>query len=231
MTDQEILNTALMSIPSRSEKNEQTVLINTFVEVGTLFKRLSSIDNQIIYGRRGTGKTHTLQYLASARNNIDNLAVYADLNALGSAASVYSDATLTIPNRATTLLRDLLISVHEELRRAISRESERLSLHECSQWLTELLDQINQVQVVGETETNEQLDQRAKFAAKDSASVDLTPSSAKLTASAENSSETEDKHLTAVRQKGVARYHIKFGGVNSAFRSLAQTLPVKRIPD
>lgn len=229
MTDQEILNTALMSIPSRSEKNEQAVLIDTFVEAGTLFKRLSSIDNQIIYGRRGTGKTHTLQYLASAKNNIDNLAVYTDLNALGSAASVYSDATLTVPNRATTLLRDLLISLHEELRRAISRDSEGLSLHECSQWLTELLDQINQVQVVGETETNEQLDQRAKFAARDSAAVDLTPNSAKLTVSAETSSEAEDKRLSAVRQKGVARYHIKFGGVNSAFRSLASTLPVKRI--
>ena len=229
MTDQEILNTALMSIPSRSEKNEQAVLIDTFVEAGTLFKRLSSIDNQIIYGRRGTGKTHTLQYLASVKNNIDNLAIYTELNALGSAASVYSDATLTIPNRATSLLRDLLISVHEELRRKISHDSERLSLHECNQWLTELLDQINQVQVVGETETNEQFDQRAKITACDSVSVDLTPTSGKLAATAENTSEAEDKHLSAIRQKGVARYHIKFGGVNSTFRSLALALPVKRI--
>ena len=114
MTDQQILNTALMSIPSRSEKNEQAVLIDTFVEAGTLFKRLSSVDNQIIYGRRGTGKTHTLQYLASQRNKADDVAIYCDLNALGSAASVYSDATLTVPNRATTLLRDLLLAMLEE---------------------------------------------------------------------------------------------------------------------
>lgn len=229
MNDQQILNTALMSIPSRSEKNEQSVLINTFVEAGTLFKRLSSVDNQIIYGRRGTGKTHTLQYLASERNNLDNLAIYSDLNALGSAASVYSDATLTIPNRATTLLRDLLISIHEELRRAISRDSERLSLHECSQWMTELLDQINQVEVVGETEINEQLDQRERTSSRDAVSAELTPSAAKISATNESASESEDKRLSAVRQKGIARYHIKFGGVNSAMRSLTSAIPVKRV--
>ncbi len=229
MNDQQLLNAALMSIPSRSEKNEQSVLINTFVEAGTLFKRLSSVDNQIIYGRRGTGKTHTLQYLASERNNHDNLAIYCDLNALGSAASVYSDATLTIPTRATTLLRDLLISIHEEVRRAISNDSERLSLHECSQWMTELLDQINQVQVVGETETNEQLDQREKTSARDCIAAELTKSGAKLNLANESASELEDKRLSAVRQTGVARYHLKFGGVNSAMRSLSSAIPVKRM--
>ena len=229
MTDQQILNTALMSIPSRSEKNEQAVLIDTFVEAGTLFKRLSSVDNQIIYGRRGTGKTHTLQYLASQRNKADDVAIYCDLNALGSAASVYSDATLTVPNRATTLLRDLLLAMLEELRRAISRDSERLSLHECSQWLSELLDQINQVQVVGETETTQQLDQREKESSRDTASLELASNAAKIGAASETVLETEDKLLSAIRQKGTARYHIKFGGVNSAMRSLAQAIPVKRI--
>ena len=229
MTDQQLLNAALMSIPSRSEKNEQSVLISTFVEAGTLFKRLSNVDNQIIYGRRGTGKTHTLQYLASERSNNDNLSVYCDLNALGSAASVYSDATLTIPHRATTLLRDLLISIHEELRRAISKESERLCLHECNPWMTELLDQINQVEVVGETETNEQIDQRERTSSGDSVAVEISKEGAKVSASNESGSELEDKRLSAVRQKGVARYHLKFGGINSALRSLSSAIPVKRV--
>src|SRR5476649_643897 len=162
MNDQQLLNSALMSIPSRSEKNEQSVLVSTFVEAGTLFKRLTTVNNQIIFGRRGTGKTHTLQYLSSARSNLGEVTTYTDLNALGSAGSVYADATLTISHRATTLLRDLLISIHEELRRKISQDPERLSLHDCSPWLSEFLDQINQVQVVGETETTEQFDERRK---------------------------------------------------------------------
>lgn len=229
MTDQSILNSALMSIPSRSERNEQAVLVSTFVEAGTLFRRLSSVDNQIIYGRRGTGKTHTLHYLGSQRNNQDNLSVYCDLNALGSATSVYADATLTLPHRATTLLRDLLVTLHEELRRAISKDSQRLALHACSQGLSDLLDQINEVQVVGETETTNQHDERRKVADKFGASAELTLTSAKIGTSGEQSTEAEDKQATTVRQKGVARYHIKFGGVNAAFRALAAALPIKRI--
>lgn len=143
MNDQEILNAALMSIPSRSEKNEHSVLVNTFVQAGTLFKRLSSVDNQIVYGRRGTGKTHTLQFLASQKSSPDNLSTYTDLNALGSAASVYNDSSLSLSHRATTLLRDLLVAIHEEIRLAVSRDSEVLSLHIVSPCLSELLEQIN----------------------------------------------------------------------------------------
>lgn len=229
MTDQAILNSALMSIPSRSEKNEQSVLVDTFVEAGTLFKRLSTVDNQIIFGRRGTGKTHTLQYLASEKNKGEHVAVYCDLNSLGSATSVYADATLPLPQRATTLLRDLLISLHEELRRSISKDGERLALHDCNQWLSELLDQINEVEVVGETETTDQHDERSKNLNRDTISVDLSSSSAKIGGNSEVSDETEDKRASTIRRKGVARYHLKFGGVNSAFRSLASAIPVKRI--
>jgi hypothetical protein len=229
VNDQQILNSALMSIPSRSEKNEQSVLVDTFVEAGTLFKRLSTVDNQIIYGRRGTGKTHTLQYLASERIKAGEVTAYADLNALGSAASVYSDATLSIPIRATTLLRDLLVAIHEEFRRAIAHEPERLELQNCSPWLTELLDQINTVQVVGETEINEQTDERRKGATKAAAGVEISPAFAKLSASGEATEEREDTTRTGVRKKGVERYHIKFGGVNSAIRSLSKAIPGKRI--
>jgi hypothetical protein len=229
MTDQQILNAALMSIPSRSEKNEQGVLVDTFVEAGTLFKRLSSVDNQIIYGRRGTGKTHTLKYLASDRNKERDLAVYVDLNALGSAASIYSDASLTLPNRATTLLRDLLITIHEELRVEISSNAERLALHECSQMLNEFLDQINQVVVVGETETNEQVDQREKTSSRGAASVELTDSSGKATLSRESAVEIEGATISGTRRTGVARYHIKFGGINSSMRALFSAVPVKRV--
>lgn len=229
MTDQEILNSALMSIPSRSERNEQAVLVSTFVEAGTLFRRLSSVDNQIIYGRRGTGKTHTLHYLASERTNQDHLSIYCDLNALGSATSVYADTTLSLPQRATTLLRDLLVTLHEELRRAILKDAQRLEFHACSQGLSDLLDQINEVQVVGETETTNQHDERRRTAEKLGASAALTPTSVKLGASAEQSTEAENKQATTIRQKGIASYHIKFGGVNAAFRTLANALPIRRV--
>lgn len=229
MNEQEILNAALMSIPSRSEKNEHSVLINTFVQAGTLFKRLSSVDNQIVYGRRGTGKTHTLQFLASEKSPPDNLSTYTDLNALGSAASVYNDSSLSLASRATTLLRDLLIAVHEEIRLAVSRNPEALSLHLVSPCLGELLDQIIDVEVVGETELESQKDNQRMEGEKQSTGLGI--SSGELTGSFtyENTSEAVDKQTTLIKQKGVVRHHIKFGGVNSSLRSLAEALPVKRI--
>ena len=229
MNDQQILNAALMSVPSRSEKNEQSVLVSTFVQAGTLFKRLSTVDNQIIYGRRGTGKTHTMQYLASERTKAGEVCAYADLNGLGSAASVYADSTLSITVRATTLLRDLLIAIHEEFRTAIAREPERLELHNCNQWLSEFLDQINLVEVVGVVETNEELDQRHMSGGKSGGGIEVSMDAAKLTASVESNFEREDSTRVAVRRTGTERYHIKIGGVSSAMRSLSKAIPGKRI--
>jgi len=229
MSDQASVNAALMSIPSRSEKNEHAALVDTFVEAGTLFKRLLSVDNQIIYGRRGTGKTHTLKYLLSERNSGEHIAIYCDLNALGSAGSIYADTNLSLAYRATVLLRDLLVSMHEELRRCISNDAERLALHDCNQWLSELLEQINEVEVVGETETTDQHDERAKVATRAGVSIEASTTGAKASVTGETSLEAEDKNASLVRQKGFSRYHIKFGGVNSTFRSLAAALPVKRV--
>jgi hypothetical protein len=229
MNDQEILNAALMSIPSRSEKNEHAVLISTFVQAGTLFKRLSSIDNQIIYGRRGTGKTHTLQFLASQKSPPDNLSTYTDLNSLGSSASIYADTSLTLSHRATTLLRDLLIAVHEEIRRAVSHDSEALSLHLVNPWLSELLDQINTVEVIGETELGMQQENRNLDGGKQTANLGVASGGPSGSLAREKTSEAENKLTTSLKQKGLARYHIKFGGVNSALRSLVENLPVKRL--
>ncbi len=220
MNDQEILNAALMSIPSRSEKNEHAVLISTFVQAGTLFKRLSSVDNQIIYGRRGTGKTHTLQFLAAQQTLPTQLATYTDLSSLGSATSVYSDQSLPLAHRATTLLRDLLVAIHEEIRRSVSQNAEALSLHTVSPLLSELLDQINDVEIVGETELGTQQEDRQKDSEKQNNNLQFSGNNVTGAIAEEFASEVENKLTTSVKQKGVARYHLKFGGVNSALRTL-----------
>lgn len=54
------VNVALGRLLRRAEDEEPERLAETFVDVGTLFARLSTRDSQIIFGRRGTGKTHAL---------------------------------------------------------------------------------------------------------------------------------------------------------------------------
>ena len=58
------------------------------MDVGPLFTMLSSEDHQIVYGRRGTGKTHALSYLADEVRRRGDLAVYVDMRTIGSTGGV-----------------------------------------------------------------------------------------------------------------------------------------------
>ncbi|MEU6645310.1 hypothetical protein ABZ863_22510 [Saccharomonospora sp. NPDC046836] len=50
------LNRALTKIPSRAEKRDMRELRETFVDSGVA-DLLDKVDHQVLYGRRGTGKT------------------------------------------------------------------------------------------------------------------------------------------------------------------------------
>lgn len=60
----EILTKLFIYLNKRAEKTDRHALIASFVDVGPLGAVLSTIDNQILCGRRGTGKTHALTYLS-----------------------------------------------------------------------------------------------------------------------------------------------------------------------
>jgi hypothetical protein len=83
--------------------------------LGPLIPVLSSRDDQIIYGRRGTGKTHALLYVAERLRVGGVVPVYVDLRNLGSSGGVYADPQIPLTQRATRLLLDLLGTVHETL--------------------------------------------------------------------------------------------------------------------
>lgn len=69
------INNSFMRLPKRAEMSDRAKLVATFVDVGPLFTLLSSRDHQLIYGRRGTGKTHAMSYLAETvtrQGNVDS---------------------------------------------------------------------------------------------------------------------------------------------------------------
>ena len=55
------INTAILKLKKRAEKYSMDQLVDTFVDIGSLFTLLLNTDHQILYGRRGTGKTHVLR--------------------------------------------------------------------------------------------------------------------------------------------------------------------------
>jgi hypothetical protein len=58
------LNRALSRIPRRAEQRVTSQLRDTFVDSG-IASVLDMVDHQVLYGRRGTGKTHAVAYLGT----------------------------------------------------------------------------------------------------------------------------------------------------------------------
>lgn len=100
------LNEALLKLKLRAERYDRSHIVQTFVDVGPLFTLLQTEDHQILYGRRGTGKTHALEYLANAVEGRGDIAVSIDMRTIGSSGGLYSDPNVSLAERATRLLVD-----------------------------------------------------------------------------------------------------------------------------
>lgn len=106
---------AVAGIPQRSEKQSDVQkLVGAFVDVGIL-PQVDNINSQIIYGRRGTGKTHVMKVLASTLSaRLRTAVVYVDARTLGS-TNQFSDTTVPLPARCTALFRDILNEIYNGL--------------------------------------------------------------------------------------------------------------------
>src|SRR3989442_14738965 len=106
---------AVAAIAQRSEKQQDLQkLLGTFVDVGIL-PQIENVNNQVVYGRRGTGKTHILKVLASSlRRNPKNVVAYIDARTLGS-SNQFSDKSIPISQRCLALFRDIYVEINTEL--------------------------------------------------------------------------------------------------------------------
>jgi hypothetical protein len=107
---------ALQELEKRAERVREEDVIATYVGVDSLVNALGARDNGIVYGRRGTGKTHALKYLAETERAKGNSVVYIDMEQdVGSTEGRYADGTLPLSERATRLVVDVLSIVHTKL--------------------------------------------------------------------------------------------------------------------
>ena len=109
------LNYLAFDIAQRAERSTNQKLQESFVDVGSIFKLVSKEDNQIVFGRRGTGKTHLLKVLYSELRASHSTCVYLDMRMLGSTGGIFSDSNLPQANRAARLLCDTLCEIHGNL--------------------------------------------------------------------------------------------------------------------
>lgn len=103
------LASAISNIAQRAERIiENDRVVKTYVEVGIL-PQVANANNQIIYGRRGTGKTHLFRYLENhlKAESKKPIVVYIDCRTLGS-ASEYNNKDNSLERRCFALFKDII---------------------------------------------------------------------------------------------------------------------------
>jgi hypothetical protein len=103
-----LISASTSRILQRSERQEDyEKVVDSFVDTG-IVDQINNSNNQIIYGRRGTGKTHLLRYLQQKILDEPNrMCVYIDCRNLGSSTQ-FTDVNKPLQTRCLSLFKDIL---------------------------------------------------------------------------------------------------------------------------
>ena len=199
-------------------------MLNTYVEAPSLVNALGAADNGIVYGRRGTGKTHALRYLAERERNKGNLVVYIDMSQdLGSTEGLYSDRSLPVAERATRLLVDVLALVHDQLMAEAFEGRGDLAAVE------KALEHWSQVIVSEDVEREDEISAQTSQTAGVSGGAGLTPTGPTLSLSGQSSTSTTNNIGSTIRRSGPLRLRVHFGAVAEYMRQAVNAHPANRI--
>lgn len=222
-------NLAFLRIAKRAERQDDAVLRNTFVDFGSVLTTLTTLDHQIIYGRRGTGKTHLLTVVRQAREVAGELAIQLDMRNLGSAGGVYADPTIPLTQRATRLLIDVLASIHGHLFEQAIANDGLVNLGTVGNALDELFDSHTSVKVVGETVVESATSAETAGGAELKLGLATTVTSASLSGEFKANESSRDSVSAKKTIKGQEVHRVNFGSVGTALRKVVENLPNGRL--
>jgi hypothetical protein len=225
----ERINRELIRLARRAESRPSPVLAETFVDVGMLFARLSTDDHQVIYGRRGTGKTHALYSLVDYASRRGHAAVFVDTRNLGSAGGIYNDPNRPLSERGTALLIDVLQAIHSGILQYTFESIPEGPQQGLLSSLDDFADSITQTRVIGEFERESAV--RSKDVTTDAveASLALSPKDLTLKIGANSTTQEEREKEVRERESGVTRPYVHFGAVSTTLSRVVKELPRHRL--
>lgn len=200
---------ALQEVEKRAERVSDQHVLATYVDAGPLINALMSRDNGVVFGRRGTGKTHALKYLAETERNKGNFVVYVDMEQdTGSTEGRYVDQSLSVPERATRLLVDVLTLIHEKLLEDAfaGRTKTQIDI------LDKALDHFSEVMVV------EDLEVESTTGRSSSSAGQLSISNRGIGGSIEDADSSSEG--TRTKQQGARRHRIHFGALGQLLKQV-----------
>ena len=220
---------AFIGFDKRAERASTEILEATFVDSAPLFDLLSTHNNQVIYGRRGTGKTHALKYLAKQVEKQGEYPIYVDLRAVGSNGLLYSDKSRSLSERAATLVIDVLNALNDELLTiALTRLDTLSDAAQVTMRVDDFSASIQTVRITGTVEeetqssANETGDRRLAFEGELAGSP-----RAKLAFGANRSASSAS--ITRNKRTGTETVHLNFGSIGASLSGLIGVLGAPRI--
>ena len=222
-------NTAFLRVSKRAEQYDNTQIVNTFVDIGALFVILSNTEHQILYGRRGTGKTHALSFLGNAVKSKDDIAFTIDMRTIGSSGGIYADPESSVPERATKLLVDTLAQIHESILQFALENDDKIDLSTIGTLLDAFAESATEVRIEGEVGTEEFIKKSGKVESSTEGSLKVGTGLPSLAFAAKGLSVDESEHAQKNIKTGTEHFRINFGSVQNCFSRLSSYLSPRRI--
>jgi hypothetical protein len=219
------INTALLKLAKRAETYERRHLIDSFVDIGSLFTLLSNPDNQILFGRRGTGKTHVLAYLSNELARKGSIAVQLDMRTIGSTGGIYSDNRLSISERATRLLVDTLCAIHDRVLSEIVENAEEYDLSKLGPLLDKFVEASTRVVVEGPVHVEESTGTSQCVTDQAKAGVSVKSSSFGLSMEASDEQVSYISEEKRASREGKERLRVHFSSVGRELEKVINALP------
>lgn len=155
----------ILQMPRRADKWDEEMLVKTFVNIGPLLPTLLGVNNQILFGRRGTGKTHIFRFIKSIiENNKKDCCVFIDIRQIGSTGSIYSDCNIPLHQRATRLFTDILQEMRNQIIEYITKNDENKDkyLSSVTPIINELVDFTNTKKISGRIKQERQVQSKTE---------------------------------------------------------------------
>ena len=224
--DTKILLSALQEVEKRAERVSEEDVLATYVNVESLTAALGARDNGLVFGRRGTGKTHALKYVAQTEREKGDRVVDIDMEQdVGSTEGRYADPNLSLSERATRLVVDVLSIVHTQLLEAAFAGG----VKEQIDVLDRMLDHFQEVLIAQETEQEDtRTDQSAQGSKTDAGFEWRRVGMPSLKFGAGWTRDTSREDGIRTRRTGVVRHRIHFGGVTQSMRQAVEADDAKR---
>ena len=212
----------LQHITKRAEDLTADEQARSFVSVRRIGGALESRDSRVIFGRRGTGKTHILSYMSRASIARGEASCFIDLRTIGSNNSIYSDEIQRPHIRATVLIRDLITAIQYRLLEAYTDSKSNFKGKGIDSSLEALAGCIRTVVV------NETLEARGKISNDETSSLsaggsaEVSPLGAKAHLRADAATSEAERSEWETTTKGTPRLSLNMGSAYNCFREIAE---------